>query len=449
MAADPGTGSPDEFKYRLLDPDGNDHLRDAPDSYRRLQALIANWLRMENVVCLLGAGCSVGEIGGKTIGELEDAVLQVVHEKWKNNSSIAKLLETRKAEKTKDDALDFERWLSVLSNVSSLTTLKGSPVASISFSAGDIKPEHLNALLKDIESAIYGYCALKLKEPGEKPGGHHAFFAKLIARDPALGRAQVFTLNYDTVLEQALDHLGMFYFDGFSGRTEPRFDPTSYGLDIYYPGEVSEGRVRRFDRFLHLYKLHGSVHWINGLYGRITASHPDLSRLEAWRNEGDIAQKSAALGTLWPEANGRLGILPTANKFIQTLEAPFAHLFRLFQHRLQTPQTFMFVCGYGFRDEHVNAMIESGLLNVSLTMLIVSPNWIDFPNDNSDIAKWIKRHRHLGQRIFVLCPAKESDAQKVATFADFASHVMPQVKWLEEFAALKRLEKSIESSSSD
>jgi len=47
-----------------------------------------------------------------------------------------------------------------------------------------------------------------------------------------------------------------------SGRTDPSFDPTGYGLDIYFPGDVSEGRVRRFDRFLHLYKLHGSINWV-------------------------------------------------------------------------------------------------------------------------------------------------------------------------------------------
>jgi hypothetical protein len=57
-------------RYRLLDATGHDQLRDAPDAHRRLQALIANWLRMENVVCLLGAGCSVSEsIGGKTMGQ--------------------------------------------------------------------------------------------------------------------------------------------------------------------------------------------------------------------------------------------------------------------------------------------------------------------------------------------------------------------------------------------
>ena len=32
--------------------------------------------------------------------------------------------------------------------------------------------------------------------------GHHAFLAKLVARDPSLGRVHLFTTNYDTLIEQ-------------------------------------------------------------------------------------------------------------------------------------------------------------------------------------------------------------------------------------------------------
>jgi len=340
--------------------------------------------------------------------------------------------------------LSFEQWLTVLSNVSSLANLADSPIHDVTFKVGKIEPKEIDELLRDLENAIYGYCALRLGEPSDEPVGHHAFFAKLIARDPALGRAQIFTVNYDTVIEQALDHLGIFYFDGFNGRSEPKFDPTSYGLDIYYPGDVSEGRVRRFDRFMHLYKLHGSVHWINRPDGRITAKQPDLRMLQAWRMSTNEEENAKALSKLWPESEGRLGILPTAKKFIETLEAPFANLFRMLQQRLQVPQTFLFVCGYGFGDDHVNSMLESGLVNVSLTMLIVTPEWLDFGKSDTNIIKWVRRYRHLGERIFVLCPSKKDDAYEAATFSDFAANIMPQVKWLEEFAALRRLEKAVQ-----
>lgn len=71
---------------------------------------------------------------------------------------------------------------------------------------------------------------------------HLSFLAKLVARDSNLGRAHLFTLNYDTLFEQALELLGIQYFDGFTGRADARLDPSVYGLDIYYPGEQVFGR---------------------------------------------------------------------------------------------------------------------------------------------------------------------------------------------------------------
>ncbi|MGD9868361.1 MAG: hypothetical protein AB7I59_25640 [Geminicoccaceae bacterium] len=75
-----------------------------------------------------------------------------------------------------------------------------------------------------------------------------------------------------------MEDLGIQYFDGFSGKTNARLDPAVYGLDIYYPGDVAEGRVRRFDKFLQFYKLHGSIHWQTDKSGIIRARHRDLGR---------------------------------------------------------------------------------------------------------------------------------------------------------------------------
>jgi hypothetical protein len=102
-----------------------------------------------------------------------------------------------------------------------------------------------------IEKSIFAECALELDRKevtggtGSVSSGHIPFLAKLIARDTNLGRTHLFTLNYDTLFEQAMEELGIQYFDGFSGKANSRFDPAVYGLDVYYPGDVAEGRVRR------------------------------------------------------------------------------------------------------------------------------------------------------------------------------------------------------------
>jgi hypothetical protein len=246
-------------------------------------------------------------------------------------------------------------------------------------------------------------------------------------------------LNYDTLFEQALELLGIQYFDGFTGRADARFDPSVYGLDIYYPGEVAEGRVRRFDKFLHLYKLHGSIHW-QVRDGELRARHPDLQDFTMYRNldAAGKAEKLTRLSNDFPV----VGILPTANKFAQTLTMPFAHLFRSFQIRLSAPQTFLLVLGYGFGDEHVSRIIESALMNPSLVMLVVEPN------PKSGTIDRVRRYKDLGKRAFVLTPTEAAFNQsefKLANFDDFARSIMPDVQWLDDFLRLRRFEKQIQA----
>jgi hypothetical protein len=236
-----------------------------------------------------------------------------------------------------------------------------------------------------------------------------------------------------------MEELGVQYFDGFSGRASSRFDPAVYGLDIYYPGDVSEGRVRRFDKFLQYYKLHGSLHWYVGDDGMYRARHRDLSFASDYRKL-PAEEKAAKLQSEGFSTVNSFGILPTSQKFTQTLDMPYAHLFRLFHARLNQPQTFFLVVGYGFGDDHVTRIIETALMNPSLVMLVVEPN------PQSAIVERVRRYQSLGQRAFVLTErlgAGEKCSYKIATFADFAQNIMPDVKWLDDYRRLRSFEEQI------
>jgi len=331
-------------------------------------------------------------------------------------------------------------------NASFIGSAPSSPFSGVHWRANENPTQkELSSFIANIGSAILAECALSLPEsesPATTPheaAPHLAFLAKLVARGSNLGRAHLFTLNYDTLFEQALELLGIQYFDGFTGRADARFDPSVYGLDIYYPGEVSEGRVRRFDKFLHLYKLHGSIHW-QVRDGELRARHPDLRDSTAYRAL-DAAGKAAILGNRTNDLL-TIGILPTANKFTQTLTMPFAHLFRSFQVRLSAPQTFLLVLGYGFGDDHVTRIIESALMNPSLVMLVVEPN------PKSETIDRIRKYKELGKRAFVLTANEETfnlEPYRLATFDDFAHSIMPDVQWLDDFLRLRRFEKQIQA----
>jgi len=442
--------SPDTLtKYRLIGPSDSGEVSDLladlseKDAKHRLQALIAEWLRMENLVVLTGAGTSVTS-GGKTMANLESAVLETVNAMKDLPAGAASVIKARQVEGT-TTKVGFEDWLSFLANASHLGAALGSPFDGVKWK-GTANPSQkdLFALTERIGKAIFAECALSLAESTPSAAGSAdiapqlSFLAKLVARDSNLGRAHVFTLNYDTLFEQALELLGIQYFDGFTGRADARFDPSVYGLDIYYPGEVAEGRVRRFDKFVHLYKLHGSIHWqVRG--DELRARHPNLQPLKDYLALASAAKKAARLDELG-ETIQPVGILPTANKFAQTLAMPFAHLFRSFQIRLSAPQTFLLVLGYGFGDDHVTRIIETALMNPSLVMLVVEPD------PNSKTIERIRRYKDLGRRAFVLTPTEAAftAAQfKNATFDDFARSVMPDVQWLDDFLRLRRFERQI------
>lgn len=447
----------DECKYKLSAPlsagEGDDLLKgkSVEDGQRRLQALLADWLRMENLVVLTAAGTSVGAGGrlmaGPPANNLESLVLEAVEQCAIPADAKAIIA----AKKTKG-AGNFEDWLSYLFSAPGIVSAKDSPLHSLMWNEAalpSVRPNPIalttageTALRSFIERAIFAECALEidLEEittvSKKESSGHIPFLAKLISRDTNLGRTHLFTLNYDTLFEQAMEELGIQYFDGFTGKANSRFDPAVYGLDIYYPGDVAEGRVRRFDKFLQYYKLHGSIHWSVDADGIYRARHVAFDFLQKYRDKTP-AEKATLLESPAFAAIKPFGILPTSQKFTKTLDMPYAHLFRLFHARLNQPQTFLIVCGYGFGDNHVSRIIETALTNPSLVMLVVEPN------PDSEIVKRIQKYQGLGQRAFVLTERLDPGAKCTftkATFSDFAQNVMPDVKWLDDYKRLRAFE---------
>ena len=447
-------GSNTHCPYQLVSPGSAGETEDLlagksqEEGLRRIQALLADWLRMENLVVLTAAGASYGAGGrlmsGRPETNLECLVLDAVEKCASLSDEARSVIAWKKANSFGEG--NFEDWLSYLFSATGLAGSVGSPIESVLWKDGVSLPaDDLERLCVLIQRAIYAECALELDltelstDGGPETSGYIPFLAKLIARDATLGRTHLFTLNYDTLNEQAMEELGIQYFDGFTGKANSRFDPSVYGLDIYYPGDVSEGKVRRFDKFLQFYKPHGSIHWRVDGSGLYRAQHASLSMYAEYR-DSDADVKAGLLESEAYEAIPSFGILPTSRKYSQTLEMPFAHLFRLFQARLNQPQTFLLVLGYGFGDDHVTRIIETALMNPSLVMLVVEPN------PNSPIIERIRKYQSLGQRAFVLSEKVAEGAGcsfARATFSDFAQNVMPDIKWLDDYKRLRIFEDQI------
>jgi hypothetical protein len=384
---------------------------------QEVKALVARWLKIQNVSVLLGAGSSlyatgfVGEGLFKKVGSLLNK-----RQSYKTLEILLKCCSDPKGIGAK-----FESFLSQLTTLYRLSCptdwpLDKLPVLEFLKRVGIEKSEDLHNLLLDIERAIIAVCTVELppsalttKTSNVIP--HEMLLAKLVARDPHHGRARLFTTNYDTIPEQAMDRLGILYCDGFTGTVARRFNPSAYDLDVHYPGDVAEGRVRRYDKFLHLYKLHGSINWRRD---ETSASAPYGIVFQSTTPLRDLARKDDAFSTLLGEGEG-LAILPTAGKYGETLAMPYAHLFRAFAHSLAQPQTVLFIIGYSGWDAHVNQIVEDALTNPGFSCVVIDPT----------PSVWARR----------LCSADYSGrvycfGGQWGRFEFFAEHVMPDLEIL-------------------
>ncbi|MDE0411516.1 MAG: SIR2 family protein, partial [Gammaproteobacteria bacterium] len=138
---------------------------------------------------------------------------------------------------------------------------------------------------------------------------------------------ELFTVNYDLLLENALENKKVPYFDGFIGTLEARFHPS---LVERLPVSDSE-TIPAF--FARLWKLHGSVNW-------------------AWKDDGQLVR----LGQPVP-SDLVAAIYPSDTKYEESRRVPFVVLQDRLRHSLFQPETLMLISGYSFSDDHLNEQI--------------------------------------------------------------------------------------------
>jgi len=214
----------------------------------------------------------------------------------------------------------------------------------------------LARLIKEITCSLTILLNLPKSGLDEPLRSHRKFIKKVLTRPLNLRRANLFTLNYDTLIEQAGDAEGAVLVDGFVGSLRRVFRPESYDIDFYFPAQTTEGRVHRFDRALHLYKLHGSITW--------------------HRCETDWENPFGLYATFYNQdcCTDDVLIYPSPLKYGQALGMPYSELFRRFGNAIAQPQSALFVIGYGFGDDHVNALIRQALAIPSFTLVVVDPD---------------------------------------------------------------------------
>lgn len=132
---------------------------------------------------------------------------------------------------------------------------------------------------------------------------------------------EIFTTNYDLLLEEAFEAAKAPYFDGFTGGHAPFFDPVTVAGDDL-PA-----------RWSRLWKLHGSL---------------------GWKLENDVVVRSG--GHECTEL-----IYPDHLKYDLTQKQPYSALFERLKDFLLSPDTLLLTTGFSFRDAHICAVLDEAL----------------------------------------------------------------------------------------
>ena len=392
------------------------------DILKETRVRFGTMLKIDNVSFLFGAGASVGA-GGFSLANIPKPLEKVLISKAKSEQDGGKvpgwikLFYESTSMLTKDEqsfetrsklygrpqrkdipaiALNFEYYLSCLYMWLSSMVHETKTMALLGDIQITINKTDIETLIKEIKSAYVALLDLPKTDSEYPLRFHRKFIKKILTRPLNLRRANIFTLNNDTLIEQAGDAEGSVLVDGFVGTLRRVFRPESYDIDFYFPAQTTEGRVHRFDRAFHLFKLHGSITW--------------------HRCKQDWENPFGLYATFYNQSHqdDDVVIYPTPLKFGETLGMPYSELFRRFGNSIAQPQSVLFVIGYGFGDDHVNALIRQALAIPSFTLIAVDPD------PKSDFLTKLEALKD--ERVWII------KGWKLGTFESFVEKLLPDLK---------------------
>lgn len=203
------------------------------------------------------------------------------------------------------------------------------------------------------------------------------FYRKLLSRNSTLPRLNIFTTNYDLYSERAMDLLGIHYVNGFTGGISKFFNPAIFNYALAEKMDLSQSKWSVIDNFFYLYKIHGSVNWIE---------EQGENKLFKVREI-----QEAKYNILKEEVN--IMIHPTPLKYNASLGSPYSDLFREFQKKLMQNNNILITLGYSFSDEHINNLIFQAFTIPSFRLVVVGEpkngNAIEKLQNLNDSRIWI------------------------------------------------------------
>lgn len=326
---------------------------------KRIEPWLTSLFQSEHLSLLCGSGLTnavsfkAGTEGGTTMGvaaftnyidEIKEAATATAKASGRSDGNIEDQIRV---------ANDLLRGLKILKKNAEAATLEAELKTIISnFAQSIIATERAIALAE--ESKREEACAVLVN-----------FLLSFSSRTGNRERLNIYTTNYDRLIEMGAELAGIHLMDRFVGTIAPMFRSSRLNLDIHYNPPGIRGEPRYLEGVAHLTKLHGSVDWVqNG---------NEIRRMGLPFGADDIGNYLKAPGLYGADAL-KLMIYPNSAKDRETAEFPYVELFRDFAAAVCRPNSTLVTYGYGFGDEHINRVIRDMLTIPSTHLVVISYN---------------------------------------------------------------------------
>lgn len=190
------------------------------------------------------------------------------------------------------------------------------------------------------------YTIISEKETKADLSNTKKFFAWLNMQNKNYS-TELFTSNYDLIIEKSLEEIKAPYFDGFVGSYEP-----------FFWQESIERFVDKSDltqNWLRLWKIHGSLNWF-------------------WKENDKADSHSIFRGgkiSNIENVKNELVIYPSKEKYDSSKKQPFVAYFDRLKSVLTAGELLFIFSGYSFSDQHINEIIFNSLRqNNRLSVLV-------------------------------------------------------------------------------
>ncbi len=231
---------------------------------------------------------------------------------------------------------------------------------------------------------------------------YESFYRKLLYRNSNLPKPNIFTTNYDLYSEIALDKLGIHYVNGFSGGIKKYFNPTIFNYALAEKMDLSQSKWSVIDNFVYLYKIHGSLNWIQD---------EEKTKLFRVREIQETSYENL-------EKQKVIMIHPTPLKQNASMGSPYSDLFREFQKKLMQNNNVLITLGYSFNDEHINNLIYQAFTIPSFRLIVLGDQ-----NASEDI----KKLQSLDDPRIWIIGGELEDESKLHYFKGFVGKILPDL----------------------